>query len=142
MNALERLEKLLDEKDEEIEDLQKKVSEYEDQSEWDWAWVKHFNIKTNDLPIPRLEIRCEDKGDWYNYEWLYGLVYKHLVGRNIFVPLGCTRCGGHGEPPIREGNPDLPFRDGAHIRHEMNHLNLRAFAFLEGKYYELGKDFD
>ncbi len=143
MNAIERLEKLLDEKDNEIETLSDKIQELEDHSEYDWAWARHFKIETDEigLPIPRLELRCEKLDDgWYNFEWLYGIVYRHFLGHGMFIPLGLTKVGGLGKPPIYEdGTIMTPFREGAHFRHDAKHFGMPIYAIIEGKTYDLSK---
>ncbi len=59
----------------------------------------------------------------------------------MFVPLGHTKVGGDGRPQIRgDGSIRLPFRDGAHIYHDMKQLGLPGFAILEDKVEPLAHD--
>lgn len=135
MTAIERLEEALDEKDARITMLEEELRTLKDESERTWLWARHFKIEDDKtLPVPRLEIRCRNLDDWYNWEWHYGLVYRHMLGDCIFVPLGHTTCNGGGHPPLdSQGNPNLPFRDGVHIRKDARQLNLPAYCLLEGQ---------
>jgi hypothetical protein len=91
--------------------------------------------------VPRLEIRCRNLGDWFNWEWRYGIVYLHLSGTIVFVLLGHIKVGGDGRPPMDgNGRIRLPFRDSAHIDHDMKQLGLPGFAILEGKIEPLAHD--
>ena len=135
MTAIERLEQLLDERDTQIEELEQKLQDLTDESERAWDWARHSIIQPHPLlPIPRLEIRCVNLGNWYNWEWRYGFVYKHLLGHLVLIPMGNTKCGGSGKPPMDWTGKymDLPFRDGAHFRSDFEQLNLPAFAIIEG----------
>ena len=94
------------------------------------SWVKWKPRKLRQeanqgLPVPRLEIRYRPYND---HEMVadYGLVYEHLLGETYFVTLGSTKIGGGRV--MEEGHLDLPFRDGAHIVHDMWHLKLRGFV--------------
>lgn len=135
MTTLERLEALLDEKDRQIAELEKSLRVLTDESERVWDWARHQLLKDDSaLPTPRLEIRCQNLGDWYNWEWRYGIVYRHLTGTVLFVPLGHTSVGGGGRPPIGgDGHIRLPRRDGAHIYHDMKQLGLPGFAIIEDR---------
>jgi hypothetical protein len=135
MTAMERLERLLDEKDRQIAELEERMQALTDESERTWDWARHQLLEGDSaLPVPRLEMRCRNLGDWWNWEWLYGIVYRHLTGTVVFVPLGHTKVGGDGRPPIRgDGSIRLPFRDGEHIYHDMKQLGLPGFAILEDR---------
>ena len=142
MKALQRLEELLDERDARIEELCNELEELKESEKADWKWVRHRTLKSNPdkLPVPRLEIRAHnDSGDWYNWRWEYSLIYKHLLGHLVLVPLGSTTCnGGRGKPPMWEnGNINTPFRDGVHIAHDAKALNLPAFAICDGRIRKL-----
>jgi hypothetical protein len=142
MTALERLESLLDERDRRIAELEERVRALTDESERTWEWARHQLLEDDSaLPVPRLEIRCRNLGDWYNWEWRYGIVYRHLTGTVVFVPLGHTKVRGDGRPPIRgDGSIRLPFRDGAHVYHDMKQLGLPGFAILEDRVEPLAHD--
>lgn len=89
----------------------------------------------NGLPVPRLEIRYKDTADPEKLRAEYGLVYRHLCDHLVFATLGLTKI--HGALHYYRDRLDLPFRDGAHIRHEMKTLNLRAFVVYGQHHREL-----
>lgn len=126
LTAVERLEELLNERDERIAELEaeaeaKKLVE-------DWAWVRHTQPAETDLPVPRLEMRWTQRDQW-NWVARYGLVYRHFLGHLVHVPFGeTTRNGSGARSPITEGKVDTPFRDGAHIACDAARLKLPAFA--------------
>lgn len=137
MNALERLEGLLDERDAEIKSLKGKLREAEETLENDWSqWGQHFKSdESHGLPVPRLEVRWKKCGDsWYERTAVYSLVRQWFVNEPpMAVPLSSTRCsGGNGRRPLNfDGTVDLPYRDGAHIYWDMMNLRLPAFAICE-----------
>ena len=140
-----RLEELLDRKDEEIWELQKKVEEFEekeafDQRQRDWGWIEHKVLEEDDvlLPVPRLELRWSVSENGYNKWCEYALVYQHFLGEIIRVPLGMTKQSGNA--PIRYDsgpNLDLPYRDGTHIRSDAKQLSLPAFVVYNGEAQEI-----
>lgn len=136
LTALERLEGILNEKDAELGELRDRVAELEDESERVWDWARH-ETRADDggMPVPRLELRCRNLGNWYNYEWVYALVYRHLLDHIVAVPLGYTKCGGAGRAPTGrfDGDepPSLPFRDGCHSQHDREQLGLPLYAVCE-----------
>ena len=137
MTAIERLEALLDEKDAELAAYRRSDEERERDADNDaWCWTKHTKSQEPDgLPVPRLEIRWSRLGSGGEWNWLasYNLVYRHFLGDVIVVPLSATRRGGNDCAPIeRDGKVETPFRDGAHIAHEMRHMNLPGYAICEG----------
>ncbi|WP_148039091.1 hypothetical protein [Brevibacillus gelatini] len=88
----------------------------------------------NEASLPRLQIECINvSGDYTEQLWKYELVYKHFTGDIVKVTIGQTeRKTGRTKPPIGEdGEIDLPFRDGAHIKHDAIHLNLPAYAICD-----------
>jgi hypothetical protein len=136
-----RLRELLDRKDEELEELRERAAELEREAEQDQTWTRHREHKQDlppgNLPVPRLEIRwARAAGERLVAD--YSLVYRHLCDQIIVVPLGRTVC--HGRPddlPERGGHIELPFRDGAHIHHDMLQLGLPGFAIWEDKVRQL-----
>lgn len=136
MNAIERLEQQLDERDSRIEELERELEQRDEDNNSDrWKWTRQSKPEESDLPVPRLEIRCvnyTDEPDWYNYSWEYLLIYRHLLGHLVGVPLGNTTCSGNGAP-VFNGQIHLPFRDGAHIAHDSVTLSLPAFAICEDR---------
>lgn len=125
----------------------KKLQEKLDKAE-SLSWTQHKEYPNPkeapgaDLPVPRLEVRWEeipekDKGDGYQIQASYCLVYKHLCGQTIFVPLGLTRSSGTLSSRVNHnGSVDLPFRDGCHFQNEMKQLNLRGFGICGDVTYE------
>lgn len=133
--ALHHLGELLKARDAEIDALKARVTELEEELERDWTWTRHVEHKTDPspgLPVPRLEIRWTI-GDREQIA-TYCLVYKHLCDQIVFVPLGKTRRNGPDVPPrASNGEIEVPFRDGAHIRHDLEAMNLPGFAILGGE---------
>ena len=91
------------------------------------------------LPVPRLQILNtfhERDGDGYNLTAEYSLVTSHLIDPDYKIVLGVTRIGyssgDKGIDPLYE-----PFRDGAHIRHDMWVLGLRGFVVGCGDFKEI-----
>ena len=133
MTAIERLEALLNEKDEEIEKEEARADAAEERlAGIRGGWMVHVTLPAEQsLPVPRLEVVYDNDGDetWREYVVIYRLVYRHFLGHCVGVPLGKTTIrGGVGRAPIFDGKVDLPFRDGQHIRSDARHLSLPAFA--------------
>ena len=131
MSTQDRLQELLDIKDREIDELREKLAEYEEPTEWRWMMHTDRKDDTHDLPVPRLEMRCEPvyEDTWSAQTWTYCIVYRHFLGHLVWVPMGQTKRTGNrmDEPPMLD---DLPFRDGAHIKHDSTALNLPAFVVI------------
>lgn len=132
MEAAEYLTGLLDEKDEEIYKLAERVEELENILDGrTWGWTIHTKISDGEnmnLPVPRLEMRWRELDDWgYNWEAQYRLVYRHFLDELVAIPFGNTKRGGDS-PPMTNEKVDLPFREGAHIKHDAGTLNLPAFV--------------
>ena len=136
--AIERLEGVLNEKDAKIYELEQEVAKLEEeQATAQWNWTKHRASEEPEiLPVPRLEIRWS-KFDEHNWKATYCLVYRHFLGHAEYVPLGMTKIGGYGKKPLLGDQVALPFRDGAHITHDMATLNLPGFAVYEDHVTEL-----
>jgi len=150
-----RLQELLDKKDEEIEELERKLAKYQEEEEYEaeeaaWSWTVHTILEKDDavLPVPRLELRWESLDEQgYNRICQYSLVYEHLLGDIIKIPMGRTRVGGSRDTVIDDGmhngeqrrqpSIDTPFRDGGHITNDSRKLKLPAFIIAEGKVQEL-----
>lgn len=146
MTAIERLERLLNKKDKEIERLQADLARAQEEAEADHTWTRHRvyekpeSAPGADLPLPRLEMRwqeIEHPRDGYTLEAAYCLVYRHLLGHTEFVPLGLTRSSGSlARRLLDNGSVDLPFRDGAHFANEMRQLRLRGFGIVGDHVHE------
>lgn len=127
--ALDELDQILDEKNEKIRTLEDKIERMEYRDEWHWRQFRTLSDDENlGLPIPRLEIRHRKVSPYTTFVD-YGIVYRHLLGEIMFVPLSCTKTSGYTEPL------QTPFRDGAHILNDMFELNLRGFV-VEGKEFK------
>lgn len=138
MTALERLEQQLNEKDAEIERLEDEAKKARDAKAREWLRPQLLDADPSPaLPSPRLEIRYAALDeDRYNWQADYCLYLPHLLaGKVQVVPIGSTRGSGGGAPRRQElgkhaGKFSGPFRDGAHIRHDMVTLGLPAFVIV------------
>ena len=147
--ALERLEELLDLKDEEIERLQEQLSAAEQRAEANHRWTTHIEVPTDnhpDLPLPRLELLWDDlgergDGEGYATQIRYDLVYRHYRGHIEHVPMGSSRTSARIEKVTQYGKIDLPYRDGAHILYDMAHLGIPAFAIIGARIDQLTWDY-
>ena len=142
--TIERLEEMLNQKDKELDDLRDKLAEAEDAANADHAWTKHRSFKVDPspfLPVPRLELRWVEQGrddDGHTVRCEYSLVYRHLLGDVVFIPLGLTRSDGALAKRLRmDGLIDTPFRDGAHFQNEAKQLGLPAFVVLGDRFKRL-----
>lgn len=125
--AADKLAELLEEKEQELRDLQKKIEDDRDLERWRWA--RHEDLPREQvLPVPRLEIVLnEGESDDYNRVWVYRIIHRHLLGHCVAVPMGSTKQSG-GNPNMERGLLDLmPLRDGAHIRHDAKAFGWPAF---------------
>lgn len=146
LTAVQRLEKLLNEKDEEIEELNDRVRKAEDKAEMDSNWMRHRvydkpeEAPSQDLPVPRLEIRWhgdrQHPDGRYEVYAEYCLVTRHLLGWIVFMPIGGTWSSGALVERAAQQHVDLPFRDSAHICNDMKQLKLRAFGICGDKITE------
>lgn len=146
----ERLAEQLDAKDHKIERLAEKLEEAEAKIEQllrgirgAWSLPREIQDENPELPVPRLEIVWIKSPDgWHEHEVEYRLVHRHFLGHLVVVPLGLTRVSGgsRDDEPWKwsvqlHGRPDLPFRDGAHARHDAAHLGIPLFAIAGGVSY-------
>ena len=124
--AEDRLAQELEEAEERIGELEREVERLQDHL----PWTQHEEIEaTPDMPVPRLEMVWEE-GKFprdYQYRCAYRLVYRHLLGHLVAVPLGETMVGST-KPPDHFGEIDTPFRDGAHIKSDARQLGLPAYV--------------
>lgn len=135
----ERLQELLDQRDEELAALREERDELRRQVKADpFIWALQGEVPDRGLPVPRLEIEWTPHPEygWQEKTATYRLVYRHLLGHVGAVGMGQTISRtGITTPPI---NPyfytrhpkkiELPHRDGAHICHDMAELKLPGFA--------------
>lgn len=131
--AIERLEEMLNEKDRELVGLRNQL-EARDYGE-QWAWMRQRKSEeVEGLPVPRLEIRWVTNDSW-SCVAEYNLVYQHFLGDVLVQPFSVTKQTGarDGRPRIAaDGTIDTPFRDGAHIHHDMKQLGLPGFVVFDG----------
>lgn len=169
-SAEERLQELLDAKDEEIRRLEDRLAKEDTkirslegnilQLEGGWSVPSNDEEDIEELPVPRLEFRWyqmyarQSENDWSSYIAVYQLVHRHFMGNIIAHPLGVTRVngGGFGEklppwkvfphrPDMPPSRCDLPNRDGSHVHHDAAHFGLPAYAVTpEGEYIRLDGD--
>lgn len=144
--ALERLQEMLEEKEQELSTLESKVAHLEhEQSLERIKWQGHRLLDNDDfykdLPVPRIEMIFEAVGDgitddaYYNHEWTYGIVTKPYTfqwdfkDKLLFIPLSkTTGSGGNNVSRIKStGKIDTPFRDGVHIKFDSLMFGLPAF---------------
>lgn len=138
---LERLEEQLQAKDEEIWKLREKVEMLQTWRDADPTyWADHRDAEDLGLPVPRLQIELKIVSP-SEYRWFYSLVYRHTTLKLMMVPMGETISrGGHRHfkvENVEDAQRELPFRNGVHIRRDSAHLNLPAYAIIEGQFYEL-----
>ncbi len=93
---------------------------------------------TSGLPVPRLELRWIGEPEDTEGEWEYNLVANHFAGGLVFYPLGNTEVMGGTSAYLPNGRIQLPFRDGAHIKHDMKELKLPGFVIRGSKTETLG----
>lgn len=149
MKLEERLNEIIEEKENQIEELQDKLNNLEIQSDLrklDYQMHEYFKESElqKKLPVPRLEMRFERlknwRGDdnWYNVLWRYGIVYKPYAETHndtmLFIPFSQTTSnGGDGtfNHYLRNGRLDTPYRDGVHIFADSKLFNLPAYIICE-----------
>lgn len=92
----------------------------------------------NKLPLPRIEMRINPlREDWYEIEWIYGIVYKHFDDNVLFIPLSKTTSSGSSHERMKQGKIELPFRDGLHVRVDAKVFNMDAFVLCNGRIEEI-----
>lgn len=128
--AADKLAELLEEKEQELESLQKEVDDAKDNEIWRWA--RHEDIhEEQTLPVPRLEMWLNPyESDDYNRLWIYRMIHRHLLGHCVAIPMGCTKQTGGGDMELLH---HLPFRDGAHIKHDARAFGWPAFMVRGGE---------
>jgi hypothetical protein len=129
---LQEVLKRLDERDDELERVKDKLRGFEQDDRWRREWVRnswtiHQDVEELGLPVPRLQFRWLEAGArrWACY---YELVYRHLLGDVIGVPLGYTTVTCRQTPELSNGNLDMPFRDSAHAKSDAEQLGLEIYV--------------
>lgn len=144
MTAEERLAQLLDEKEAELTKLREELFSVRSYIKGkSFGWMEHRQLPDDyypELPVPRLQFSYVVKG--WELVCTYELVYRHLLGYQLAIPLGQTTTTGREKnwPFVARGpgNPDeifLPYRDAAHINSDRKALGLPAYA-VHGDYTE------
>ena len=112
-------------------ELESKLEDLSFQTDWYWRHIRQLDEEENlDLPLPRLEIRYTL--DDYNAYAGYGLVTRHYTGHIDYTPLSSTRVSKSYAEDLT-----LPHRDGAHIIHDKEKLNIPAYIVFENKFKEI-----
>lgn len=96
-SAVERLEELLELKDQQLQVSQERISELERDLEYSVDWMLHERIKAAEdkLPTPRIELRIVTNTDYY-VESQANLVIKERGGLHSRIPLGFSKRSGSG----------------------------------------------
>lgn len=139
--ALDRLNEILDQRDNELSAARERIKELEQMLHGaENGWSAHRETaKEQSLPVPRLEMEISRTGEM-SMEWEYRLIMRHLLGHCVIVPLGHTRSTGSLQSwPPRDKAEDgsaklrLPFRDGAHFNHDAQAFGCPAFVLCDGE---------
>ena len=146
MDAIERLQELLDAKDTELCEVREQNEKLERELEGTLdGWRVAVELKDDEsLPVPRLELVYEQIRGWDDYRVTYRLVVKHLLGHLVGIPLSFTKIGGRS-CNVEPDHDHLPLRDGAHAAHDSTHLRCAVFKLMPGKSAEqvsLNENFD
>jgi len=133
MSALEKLSDIIDLKDEKISELEEEIEKLK----W-WANKNNYfrpSVICLDeaLPAPRLEIKLIIHSD-FEHEWQYALIYHHLSGKIMSIPMGQTFSrGGHKHDKyetVEQVMSASPFRLCGDIRHDSEQFNFPAYAIV------------
>lgn len=126
----------MDIRDEEINELRTKVEHLQqrlDGSASGWC-LPRYERDEGKLPIPRLEFEWfPGAAGWMSYTVEYRMVMHHLIGdKTVTVPLNTTvvRSSGYDDAPYSSAslNDWLPTGDGAHAKHDSQHLRMPLYA--------------
>ena len=140
---MDRLQELLDLKDEELAKLQKQLSAAVDKFEgyemWvSLAWMVHEDIKDKGLlPVPRFEMKVEVEAGGFRMKWTERLVYRHFLGHAVAIPFNQTVVGCSQWAFERDGGGlqylvnHLPYRDGPHFKHDALTFGYPAYISYE-----------
>jgi hypothetical protein len=92
----ERLNDQLGEAEERLAEARDRIDELENARHW--TGHTSLDVDPHGLPVPRLQMSMhEGHFGHYEFECRYDLVYEHLLGEIVLVPLGSTRIGGGGK---------------------------------------------
>jgi hypothetical protein len=135
-SEIEALRAALQEKEEQLQQLQAELDFAEEM--FGKLRARAQREDTSGLPVPRLELRWIGEPEDSDGEWEYNLVANHFTGVPVFYPLGNTEVTGGASAYLPTGRIRLPFRDGAHIKHDMKELKLPGFVIRGSKTEALG----
>jgi len=126
--ALEVLGEQLERVETKAERLEAELEDYKDIRRWMWARPlrQDEGEPDVDLPVPRLEMRQRQISE-FEFESMQYLVLDDFALPEtslLFVPLGRTTTSSSN---AWKRDPELPYRDGAHIFHHMAQLKLPGF---------------
>ncbi len=137
----EKLNELLDQKNDEIEKLLNKIEDMEERLAMNWEWTAHKYCKKDEynLPVPRLQLVAfrHKRYGWNRTTWKYSLVYQLLSGNIGYIPLGQTEIGGRLAGTRPDAKLNLPLREGVDIRYDCLNLRLPAFSIVEDQIVQL-----
>lgn len=120
--VLEELATVIEKKNERIQELEEKLEKMEYKDAWAWRHLREMTEEENlNLPLPRLELRYRSHSK-YTHIVDYGLVQRHLCGEIMFIPISSTKIDG------KVVKLSTPYRDGAHMYHDMDAFDMRGFV--------------
>ncbi len=131
---------MLDDKEARILALEAALQTRRADSESEWMLPKVFKRNQNRLPVPRLEIRCHNQGDWSHYTWVYGLFHKHYEGHYLLQPMWMSKVSSGRGMPVHDGRPQPPRSAETLIRYDMRHFGLPGFVVVNDLVEELSVD--
>lgn len=118
---------LLEEKEEQIRALKERQAD----PETEWMQPRIFKRNSNRLPVPRLELRCHNSGDWSHYTWMYGLFYQHQEGHYLLLPTWMSKVSSGAGKPVRNGRPQIPRNAEILLKHDMEHFRLPGYVIVD-----------
>lgn len=122
---------MLDDKEDRIRALEAALKTRQAAPESEWMLPKVLKRNQNRLPIPRLEVRCHNQGDWSHYTWVYGLFYKHYDGHYLLLPMWMSKVSSGSGKPVRGDRPHPPRNAEKLIRYDMEHFGLPGFVVVD-----------
>lgn len=129
----ERLQELLDLRDDELEkerEQREKLERELEESADGWRISEEFE-DDGMLPVPRLEFVYRQIDEWRSYRVTYRLVMRHFLGQMIGIPLGATKIGGGLNKKPETGH--TPFRDGVHAMHDSGLFGCPVYRVMPGE---------
>lgn len=118
---------LLDEKEAQIRALKARQSD----PELEWMRPQIHKRNSNRLPVPRLEVRCHNSGDWSHYTWVYGLYYQHADGHYLLLPMWMSKVSSGSGKPVRNGRPQVPRNAERLLKHDTEEFGLPGYIIVD-----------